>query len=114
MRIQYKAILAAAMLASSFTAIAQPVETGDFTYYASELNTEAGAISVRERIHLFAEKSCDEDFPRGSALRSRIDFKRCEIRVVKELVRQIDHPTLYKIHERTDPKSVNLKTHSTS
>lgn len=105
MRIHYKAILAAAMLASSFTAIAQPLETGNFTYYTSELNTEEGATSVRARIQLFAEKSCDEALPEGSALRSRIDFKRCEIRVVKELVTQINHPTLNKIHASTDPKS---------
>lgn len=105
MRTHYKVILAAAMLASSFAATAQPAEPNEFTYYASELNTEEGAISVRDRLKVFAKKSCDADFPRGSALRSRINFKRCEVRVVKELVREIDHPILYRVHERAEPRS---------
>lgn len=102
MRLASKFIIAAALLASSFTATAQPSQTDAFTYYASELSTEDGAVMLRDRLQKFAKDACDADLPRGSALRSTIDLERCEIRVVKELVREIDHPILYKIHARTD------------
>lgn len=105
MRLIYKFILAAALLASSLTATAQQAQTDAFTYYASELNTEDGALVLRDRLQKFAKDACEADVPRGSALRSTIDLERCEIRVVKELMREIDHPTLYKVHDRTDPQS---------
>jgi UrcA family protein len=105
MRIHIKLILAAALLASPFTATAQSADKDQFTYYASELNSEDSAMILHDRIQLFAKDACDADFPRGHALRPTVDFKRCAKRVVKKLVREIDHPTLYDIHTRTDPQT---------
>ncbi len=91
-------MLAAIATLSVLSVNAANAQDREFRYATSELSTLSGTEHVYSRIHDTAIELCGEEFGGFRLVTHAPERDRCVKGVVEELVADINHPQLDKVH----------------
>lgn len=90
-------VIAAAVALPATAATTSNTQAVEVKIAGYDLNTEAGAEMVFNRIQFAAERVCDLKTARQS-LASKAEAETCEAKAIKRAVASLNSPTLNKVH----------------
>ncbi len=77
----------------------------EFRYATAELSTLSGAERIYSRIQDTANKLCGEEYGGFRLVTHAPERKRCIDEIVRELVTEINHPQLDRVHAASGRRS---------
>jgi UrcA family protein len=94
------ALLAAGALITMISASPAAASDREYRFAGADLSNASGVEHVYSEIYEIAEEICDEQYDGSRLVRYRAERERCIVEVVDDLVVEVDHPRLSRVHAR--------------